>query len=91
MEIQRGTSRNLKSAAFMSRIILSTYDNIGCLNLGYTMKNLPAVHDGNPEKPSVHLSQRSPAMLALQVHMSYSDQYQAEPVALHPKRINMVN
>ena len=55
------------------------------------MKNLPAVHDGNPEKPSVHLSQWSPAMLALQVHISYLDQYQAEPAALQPKMRNMVN
>ena len=55
------------------------------------MKNLPAVHDGNPEKPSVHLSQRSPTMLALQVHILYSDQYQAEPVALHPKMRKMAN
>ena len=90
MEIQRGTSKNLKSAAFMSRILLITYDNIGCLNLGNALKNLPAVHDGNPEKPSVHLSQRSPAMLALQVHISYSDQYQAEPEALQPKIINRI-
>ena len=54
------------------------------------MKNLPAVHDGNPKKPSVHLWQWSPTMLALQVHISYLDEYQAEPVALQPKIVNRI-
>ena len=54
------------------------------------MKNLPAVHDGNPKKPFEHLSQRSPTILALQEHISYSDQYQAEPVVLQPRIIDRI-
>ena len=52
--------------------------------------NPPALHDGYPENPAAHLSQLSPTMLALQIHISYSDQYQAEPVALQPKMINRI-